>query len=414
MKKKLFLILSGIMVWSLVACGSPSAGGESSSAAGSSETVTSEQSSVVESTESAAPESSQPESSEPEVVEEYHLKDLFAQHGMKVGTCLSPQMIRDPSVSKLILSQFNSVTMENDMKPEAILNKSKSVQEGTLVVKFGDNLIKMLDWAKENGLSLRGHTIVWHSQTPDWIFYEDFDTSKELVSREVMLQRLDDYMRQIFEQLTEKGYIDMFYAYDVANECWEDDGSMRDSKWKQVIGDDYLVQVFTIANKYAPESIDLYYNDFNEQFKTQTFVKFLQTLKDEEGNYLIDGVGFQAHLYTKDDLNQYFRNMDTIAELGLKIQLTELDVSLGAWQNTLPGTDENLRVQGRYYYDLINGIFERVDAGTVNSDALTFWGFADNQSWRKEAKPLLYEKNTVPKYAYYGAMQIKELAGFEE
>ena len=340
------------------------------------------------------------------------LKDVFAEHGMKVGTCLSTQMTDRTLTNQLILEQFNSVTMENSMKPDYIFNQKKSKEEGRLIVEFNKDAIKMMDWAKENGFSMRGHTLVWYSQTPEWIFHKDFDAKNEYVNRDEMLNRMEGVMKQIFEQLDELGYLDLFYAYDVVNEAWMEDGSMRQNHWSDIIGDDYLWYAFYYADKYAPESIDLYYNDYNEQFKTQTIFDFVNTLVDEDGNYLIDGIGFQAHLYTSDNLEDYFETMEKLGGIGLKIQLTELDVCLGKYQAPLKATDENLQEQGRFYYDLINGLFERVDAGLVEMDALTFWGFADNLSWRKEYSPLLYNTSLQPKYAYYGAIQLKELAGY--
>ncbi|MCQ2506483.1 MAG: endo-1,4-beta-xylanase, partial [Lachnospiraceae bacterium] len=234
----------------------------------------------------------------------------------------------------------------------------------------------------------------------------------DLVDRDTMLARLDSYMKQVFEWLTENEYIDMIYAYDIANECWMENGSMRDSFWLKTIGEDYLYQTFKIARKYAPETVDLYYNDYNEQYKTDTFVKFIESMKDEDGNYLLDGIGFQAHLYTKDDMKTYFKTLDTISALGLKVQLTELDVCLGKYQGYLKATTENLLVQGKYMYDLIAGIFERVDNGTLNSDALTFWGFKDDLSWRKDGSPLLMDKSMNPKPAFFGALQMKEEVGY--
>jgi len=406
MKKKLTLLLAGMMAFSLVACGNTVT---EPSVPATEETVET----PVESSEAESAE--QPvESSEEEEVLDLHIKDMFAAHGLKAGTCLTTHMINDPDYNALILDQFSSITMENSMKPDYLFNKEKSQQTGQLVVEFNSDMITMLDWAKTNGMAVRGHTLVWYSQTPDWIFYKDFDTQKGLVGREEMLARMDSYMQQVFDGLREREYIDLFYAYDVVNEAWMEDGSMRDNKWKQIIGDDYLWQAFHTANKYAPESIDLYYNDYNEQFKTQTLVDFVETLKDDEGNYLIDGVGFQAHLYTSDDLVDYFDTVDAIADLGVKVQLTELDVCLGAYQKPLLAVEENTRAQGIFMYELINGLLERVDNGSLKMDAITFWGFADNLSWRKEYSPMLYNKKLVPKYAYFGAMQIKEKAGYEE
>ena len=96
----------------------------------------------------------------------------------------------------------------------------------------------------------------------------------------------------------------------------------------------------------------------------------------------------------------------------MKIQLTELDVCLGKYQAPLEASEDNLIKQGKFYYDLINGIFERVDAGKLKMDAFTFWGFCDSYSWRREYRPLLLDKNFNPKYAFYGAIQKKDKAGY--
>lgn len=412
MKKALLSLLTSLLVLSCIGCGAKKTQPETPAPA-----VT--EASTAETTEEETPapaEVIEPEAEAPQEEKvlppapDAYLKELFAEHNMKVGTCLTTQMIDNPTTSRLILDQFNSITMENSMKPDYIFNKQKSMETGDLVVEFNNDMIKMLDWAKANDMAVRGHTLVWHSQTPDWIFYEGFDTKNAFVSRDVMLKRMESYIKQMFEKLEEAGYADMFYAYDVVNEAWMEDGSMRESNWRTIIGDDYLWDAFYYANKYAPENIHLFYNDYNEQFKADTLVKFVNTLVDEDGNYLIDGIGLQAHLYTEDDLNGYFRAVEKLASTGLIVELTELDVSLGAWQKTLKGTDDNLRVQGKYFYDLVKGLFERADDGTIQMDALTFWGFADHMSWRKNASPLLYYKDLTPKYSFYGAMQMPEYA----
>lgn len=408
MKKRLTLLLTGLLLFTFASCGTSKTGSVPSDTEGSTQS-----SQKVEATQNET-EGPVAGSEEPEPVPETYLKELFAQHGMKVGTCLTTQMINDPEMSKLITGQFNSVTMENSMKPDYIFNQSKSIAAGDLVVEFNSDMIQMLEWAKANNMSVRGHTLVWYSQTPEWIFHADFDSGKELVGREVMLARLESFIKQVFEKLEEAGYADLFYAYDVANEAWMEDGSMRESNWTKTIGEDYLLQAFTFADRYAPEHIDLYYNDYNEQFKTDTLVSFVKTLVTSDGRSLIDGIGFQAHLYTMDDLDAYFKTVDALAATGLKVELTELDVCLGEYQKPLFALDENTRVQGQFYYNLINGLFARVDDGSLNMDALTFWGFSDGLSWRREYSPLLYNKKLEPKYAYYGAMQMKELAGFDE
>ncbi|MCR4625840.1 MAG: endo-1,4-beta-xylanase [Lachnospiraceae bacterium] len=421
MKKLFAVLLVAVMVLSFAGCSEKNTEPTNSTItdvpatpeATPTEAVTPEPTAEVTPTEAPTEAPTATPTPTPDPIEGMSLIDLFAEHGMKVGTCLNSQMIDRAGVKKLLLNNFNSVTMENSMKPDYIFNKKKSQESGELVIEFNSDALKMLKFAAENEFSMRGHTLIWYSQTPDWIFHEDFDQNKDLVDRDVMLNRMEIYIKNVFQTIDELGYTDLFYAYDIVNEALMENGTKRSNRWTQIIGEDYLWYAFYYADKYAPESIDLYYNDYNEQFKTQTLYDFVNTLVDEDGRYLIDGIGLQAHLYTSDSLDQYFKTIDKLAETGLKLQLTELDVCLGKYQAPQAGTDENLRKQGRFYYDLINGLFERVDAGTIKMDALTFWGITDSMSWRKEYKPLLYDTLLKPKYAMYGVFQLKEYAGFD-
>jgi endo-1,4-beta-xylanase len=350
----------------------------------------------------------------PEEEEQITIASVFAEHGMKAGTGVTAHDLKNKLMTELITTHFNSLTCGNEMKPDYVLNQKKSQEEGHVVVEYGKDTQAILDFAKENDMSMRGHTLVWYSQTPEWLFHENFDTKEPLVDREEMLTRMEDMIRGNFEQLTDLGYIDMFYAYDVINEGWMEDGTPRQCHWSEIIGEDYFWYAFYFADKYAPESIDLYYNDYNEQFKADTLVEFVDTLKDEDGRSLIDGIGLQAHLYTTDDLDEYFAAMDTMAETGLKMQLTELDVCLGKYQFPDEKNEDTLKEQGQFYYNLINGIFERVDDGRVNMDALTVWGTTDSASWRREYNPLPFDGAFKPKYAFYGLIQEKENSGFDE
>ncbi|MBO4749496.1 MAG: endo-1,4-beta-xylanase [Lachnospiraceae bacterium] len=409
MKKiRIYLVMSFLLI-SLMGC---NGGTGKESSVPSSETESSEVASSESTVATPEPTSEPTPEPTPDPADSTSLKEVFAAHGMKVGTCLTTNMTSRAMTNQLILNQFNSVTMENAMKPDSSFSQKLSKEAGTLVVSFNSDAKKMMAWAQENGFAMRGHTMVWYSQTPEWIFHKDFDSKNDLVDRKEMLSRMENMIKSTFEQLEELGYIDLFYAYDVVNEAWMENGTMRKNRWSEIIGDDYLWYAFYYADKYAPESIDLYYNDYNEQFKTQTLIDFVNTLKDKDGRYLIDGVGFQAHLYTTDSLDQYFKTMDAVAETGLKIQLTELDVCLGKYNAPGKATEDNLKKQGQFYYELINGIFERVDSGAVKMDALTFWGFMDSLSWRKEYSPLLYTSNFNHKYALYGALQLKEYAGY--
>ena len=345
-------------------------------------------------------------------ITEKTLKDVFLEHGMKVGTCISSRVINNENMNALILEQFSSVTMENAMKPDNILDQNKCKATGQLIVEYSTETLSLLNWAKQNNIPMRGHTLIWYSQTPEWIFREGFDMSGAFVGRQEMLLRMESFIKSNFEELERLGYLDCFYAYDVVNEALMEDGSLRQNNWLDIIGDDYLWYAFYFADKYAPETVDLYYNDYNEQYKAYAVADFVSTLTDDDGRSLIDGIGLQAHLYTSDDLIGYFDAVDTLAATGLKLQLTEIDIGLGKYQGPLSPTDENLRKQGIFCYELINGLFKRADSGEVKIDAITFWGFSDGISWRKEYSPQLYDSDLDPKYALYGAMQIKEYSGY--
>ena len=106
------------------------------------------------------------------------------------------------------------------------------------------------------------------------------------------------------------------------------------------------------------------------------------------------------------------KTLEAFSTLGLDVQLTEIEVSLGTWTNILQPTEENLLAQGQYYYELVNRIGEGNKAGTTRISAITFWGISDRYSWRADRNPLLFDKNFQPKYAYFGAVQIRENAGY--
>ena len=416
MRKWKLGLLAAVLAFALAACGTNEANNnnEATPTTAAQPTATPEPTATLEPTATPKPTVTPKPTATPIPEFTQTFKEVYGEYGLKAGTCMSEYMCNDSRTQEFMKKNFNSITFENELKPDYVLDQAASKAAGELVVKLQPNTLKMLQWCKDNGMAVRGHTIIWHSQTPQWIFYDNFDTNGNLVGREVMLERMESYIKQTFEVLEEAGYLEMFYAYDVVNEAWEDDGSMRWSNWRATIGDDYIWQAFYFADKYAPEYVDLYYNDFNEQFKTETFYNFFQTLKDEDGNYLIDGIGFQAHLYTMDDMDLYFTHMDKMAELGLKLSLTELDICLGKYQDIGYATDKNKKIQGQWYYNLITGIMERVEAGTVEMNSLTFWGFADELSWRQEYNPLLLDRKWNPKYAYAGALMLKEYAGFDE
>lgn len=210
------------------------------------------------------------------------LKDLYADD-FYVGTAVSPYQLGDIDCMLLIKEQFNSMTCENEMKPDSILDKQTTLSDidkyrEAPAVHF-DSCRSQLEFAEENGLKVRGHTLVWYSQTPEWLFYKDYDTNGELADRELMLKRMENYIKAVFEW-ADTEHPGLFYAWDVVNEAAADQGqAKRDCLWLQTIGDDYIEKAFEFARKYQPEGVKLYYNDYNafQMNKQLEIIDFLKT-----------------------------------------------------------------------------------------------------------------------------------------
>ena len=351
------------------------------------------------------------------------LKDVFA-NDFKVGTAITPSNLSSKPFMELVEKHFSgSLTAGNEMKPDAVLNHDACV---AYAEETGDDTNPQvsfsaakpfLNYCQKNNIPVRIHTLVWHSQTPDWFFKENYAADGEWVSEEKMLKRMENYIKNYFEVLTEL-YPDIdFYACDVVNEAWMEDGNPRQageqgnsgsakSAWVQVFGDNSFIEpAFTFARKYAPKGCKLYYNDYNEYMsgKMNAIVKMATELK-EKG--LIDGIGMQSHLDARQSLdaafpsvNAYKKALQTYSELGLDIQITELDA-------TIPENsgDQYLGVQAEYYKGIVDAIYEYKDS----ISALIIWGVTDDQSWRAKQQPLLFDAEYKAKPAFYSIVDGRE------
>ena len=322
------------------------------------------------------------------------LKEVYADY-FRIGTAFSGNMVSKPEYSGLIASQFSSVTAENDMKPEAILQHIETVADKEKYMECPaldfEHLRPELDFARDNGMTVRGHTLVWHSQTPDWFFYKDYSTSGELADRELMLSRMENYIRSYMEW-TNENYPGLISAWDVVNEAIDDGGGIRKSLWYQTIGDDYIRKAFEYARKYAPEGTKLFYNDYNsyQPGKQYDIIQYLKPIA-EDGN--IDGVGMQSHISTQNNLLVYMTALKKYHdELGVEIQITELDV--GADKND--GWEER---QAAFYGDLFGRLIKAKQEG-VPITSVTFWGVSDGNSWRASDMPLVLRADLSRKPAF--------------
>ena len=328
------------------------------------------------------------------------LSELYSDYfrfGVAIPTTIVPN--ENEEFRNLVSHEFNSITLENEMKPENILDGETCLADPATynespALDFS-SLTETLDWAQENGIGVRGHCLIWYSQTPSWLFYENYDVTGELASRELMMTRMENYIKGVFDWAQEN-YPGLFYSWDVVNEAIGDNGGLRDCYWLQTIGDDYVQLAFQYAREYADPSIELAYNDYNEYqpSKMEDILEMLAPVA-EAGN--IDVMGMQSHMTAGLSVDLYVEAMNTSAdELGVSIMITELDI--GA-----PNSANPLYDQGVYYQEFFEGLIAAVDAGTP-IESVTVWGISDDTSWRSNTTPLLFSGNLAMKSAFEGVV----------
>lgn len=328
------------------------------------------------------------------------LKDYFASY-FKIGTAATQSEITPKNNKVLILHHFNSVTPGNELKPDCLLDQQASIENGgdtNPQVHLPGSTRSVLKFCEDNKLPIRGHVFVWHSQTPDWFFNEGFQSNGATVSKSVMDQRMENYIKNVVELVTTEFPNLQIYAWDVVNEAFLDNGNLRQpgsnyvtdgtSRWMEVYGDNsFIFKAFEYARKYAPNNCKLYYNDYNEYIdaKRDAIYSLVKSLK-EQG--LCDGVGMQSHLSTSfPSASLYRAAVEKYASIGCDIQVTELDITLA------DGADFNKQAQ--MYKDLFDIYREYKETISL----VAFWGTNDETSWRESGKPLIFSEYK-PKVAY--------------
>ncbi|MCR4886745.1 MAG: endo-1,4-beta-xylanase [Clostridiales bacterium] len=323
------------------------------------------------------------------------LKDVYAGQ-FDIGIAVPQFVIRNggPALA-LVQEQFNILTPENELKPDSVLDvaasKRLAQEDETAAAVHFDAAKPLLDFAKENGIKVHGHVLVWHSQTPEAFFHEGYDPAKPYVSREVMLGRLENYIRGVMEYMDEN-YPGVVVSWDVVNEAIDDGGNyLRPSNWTKVVGDDFLARAFELARKYAPEGTLLYYNDYNTAVsgKLIKIVKLLESLIPE-GN--IDGYGFQMHhSITYPGIRAIENCVAKIAALGLRLRISELDVGIDK------NDDASLEAQALLYAQVMRLARKYAD----QFEAVQIWGLTDSLSWRSGNFPLIFDGARSPKPAFW-------------
>ena len=326
----------------------------------------------------------------------------------KIGAAISRWNLYTPAHMALLKEQFNSFTSENDMKPMYYLDGKENKlhpQEYNLSPALTFQMaVPYLEFAKENGIPMRGHTLVWHNQTPKWFFYENYDVTMQLADRETMLSRLENYIHGVLS-FVQENYPGVIYAWDVVNEAI-DEGDFRNSLWLKTVGRDFVIKAFEFARKYADPKVALFYNDYEtaQEWKRDLIIKEILIPLKEKG--LVDGMGMQSHLLMDHpDPDQYEKALHMYGELGLQVQVTELDL-----HNTDP-SEESMHQLALRYRKFFEILVDAKKTGKANVTAVTFWNLLDENSWlsgfRKETSyPLLFRGKCEAKEAYYAVLKV--------
>jgi endo-1,4-beta-xylanase len=331
------------------------------------------------------------------------LKSAF-RHAFRVGAALNAPQFAEQNTQalNLITNQFNTISPENVLKWEPIHPAPDrfNFDEADQYVEFG----------RKYGMFIVGHNLIWQYQTPAWVFQ---DAKGGVITRDALLQRMHDHILAVVGRY--KGRIG---GWDVVNEALNDDGSLRQSHWMQIIGPDYLVKAYQWAHEADP-TVELYYNDYSMENpeKRAGAVALIKTLQSNGVN--LAAVGLQGH-YKMDwpTPGQIDDTIDTFAALGVKVMITELDLDLLRPSNRTAdlsqmdadaqnandpyanGLPDSVQQELASRYAELFKVFLR-HKGTITR--VTFWGVGDGDSWLNRGRhnyPLLFDRHYQPKPAF--------------
>ena len=330
------------------------------------------------------------------------------QNYFKIGVALSVKDLDDSMTVSVAKKQFNSITAENAMKWEFI-----HPEPGKYNFEPADKFVK---FGEENGMQIVGHVLIWHSQTPAWVFT---DEAGNRVSRDTLLARMHDHIKTVVGRY--KGRVD---CWDVVNEAVGDDGTIRKNLWYEIIGIDYIEKAFKYAHEADPDAV-LIYNDYSvpDTAKRDLALELIRNIKAK--GIRIDAVGMQAHYHLDyprvEDLEQ---SIIDIAESGLRVMITEMDINILPHPWDFEGA--NVAFKHKYdsttnpYPDALPDSMQKVLADRYVSffkifnrhhnviDRVTLWGVQDGRSWLnnwpiygRSSYPLLFDRNFQPKPAFW-------------
>lgn len=319
------------------------------------------------------------------------LKEIYKDYFM-IGTIYT-RTIDSGKDNELIKQHFNVITPENLMKPEYMQRP-----QGTF--NFGES-DHMMSIAERDGLTVVGHTLAWHNQSGDFLGIKNKEGNP--VTREEAIEQLKNHIYGVAGQY--KGQI---YSWDVLNEAIQDgvklpeDGDwtkcLRETQWTKSIGTDYVAMAFRFAHEADPDAL-LYYNDYNLNVADKAEIVAAMVADLRSQGIPIHGIGMQGHYNTQTGLGSVRKSLELFSKIeGIIISITELDVGVPNINGKLSAQNE--KKQALYLAKLFNVFKEYADV----IERVTFWGYRDDTSWRKEDCPLLFNKDLTPKEAFYALM----------
>lgn len=386
------------------------------------------------------------------------------------GTAIMLSEISDDTLMELVEKHFNAVTFGNELKPDALFNyqiDGNSVPTKTITFEgeelqvpivndAGDSLDfsradamadKILEWNNahpDQKIRIRGHVLVWHSQTQEWFFHENYDITKPYVNKETMNRRLEWFISGVFDHYFGKAangkYDGLFYGWDVVNEAVIGNTYRTDkvsaaeslseirhgnnsSWWHVYESNEFIINAFKYANKYAPANVELYYNDFGEtdNTKCEGIVKLINDVKSAEGTRL-DALGMQAH-YNVDGFSaaQFKSVAKKYAQAAGKVQLTELDFKASSTYDGTAATKESEYTKMAYCHKNLYEAIKALKEEGANVSGITVWGVIEPNSWLHSQSnlgggasgsaqcPLLFDGNYKAKPAYWAYVDATKL-----
>ena len=351
------------------------------------------------------------------------LRSTYGSTYGHVGTCINYSQLTNQSVLNHVKSQYNSITLENEMKPDSLLggyankisvSQAKSMgyyipdnyKESTVPKINFDTVDKVMKICYENGIGMRAHTLVWHSQTPQWFFKNEYSASNGYVSQSVMDARMEFYIKTVMNHVYSSRYGSCVYAWDVVNEYLH----ATNSGWEAVYGKCGNRPAFVKrAYQYAYDCLDyyglsgkvsLFYNDFNTYMEVNDVITMINYINSDKK--LCNGVGMQSHVGTTfPSVDYYTQALKAFVNAGFEVQITELDTS-----------SKSISDQANYVYQLMKNV-NSVKKSGGNISGITLWGISDDVSWISASEyPLLFSSLNVPKDSYYKFIQAYNESGF--